>query len=49
MKIQDDLNHRKGKQDIKDQEIRKFKPKDEVAKTGWSGLVFWMVRFSQNR
>jgi hypothetical protein len=39
----------KGSKASGDQDIRKFKPEDDVAKTGCSGLEFQMVQFFQNR
>jgi hypothetical protein len=39
----------KGSKASKDQDIRAFKPEDKDAKTGCSGLGFWMVKFSPNR
>jgi hypothetical protein len=43
--IQVCLRHGKRKQGIKGPRQKKFKPKDEVTKTGCSGLRFWMFQF----
>jgi hypothetical protein len=40
---------KKGRKASKDQDIRKFKPEDEVTKTTCSDFGFWMVWFSQKR
>jgi hypothetical protein len=43
------LKHGKVDRSIKEPKQKKFKPKDEVAKTGLSGLGFQTIQFFQSR
>jgi hypothetical protein len=47
--MQVNLRHGKVNKNIKRPRQKKFDPEEKVAKTGYSGLEFRMVRFSQNR
>jgi hypothetical protein len=49
LKIQGCFKYGRGRKASRNQDIRKFRPEEEVIKTGCSSLGFQIVPFSQNR